>query len=161
MAALENSVSNAHTDGRFLQPSGLRFAASWRLIEGKRVLGAYYKPPAGHEQVIDRERRYTVAMVSFIASGFDGYGCFKDEETLVGEEGAMTDTNLMLQIFGYSLSSSHEHGGKGDMLNETTLGIERARRSIIVGQDEGDGLPVVAPTQDGRIELVEQLAVEL
>ena len=91
-------------------------------------------------------------MVSFIASGFDGYSWFKDEETLVGEEGAMTDTNLMLQIFGYSLSSSHEIDSQLGILDETSLGIERARRLIIVGQDEGDGLPVVAPSKDRRIE---------
>lgn len=152
LAALENSVCNAHTDGRFLQLSGLRFVFNWRLPEGKRVLVAYYKPLTGHEQVIEPERKYTIAMVSFIASGFDGYSWFKDEETLVGEEGAMTDTNLMLQIFGYSLTSSHQIDNQLGMLDETSLGIERARRFVIVGQDEEDGLPVVAPTQDGRIE---------
>lgn len=77
LAALENSVGNAHTDGRFLQLSGLRVVANWRLPEGNRVLRAYNKPLAGPEQDIDLERKYTVAMVSFIASGFrrchDGY----------------------------------------------------------------------------------------
>lgn len=161
LAALENSVGNAHTDGRFLQISGLRFVANWRLSEGKRVLGAYYKPLSGPEQVINPERKYTIAMVSFIASGFDGYSCFKDEETVVGEEGAMTDTKLMLQIFGYSLSSCQGNGGKGDMLDETTLGINRARKCIIVGKDKEDGLPFVAPTQNKRIEFVGETAAEI
>lgn len=160
LAALENSVSNAHTDGRFLQFSGLRVAASWRRPEGKRILSAVYKPIVGPEQVINLEKIYTIAMVSFIASGFDGYSWFKDEPTLVGEEGAMTDTNLMLQIFGYSLSGNHENGGKGDIFDETTLGIERARRCIIVSRDQEFGLPVVAPVRDGRIEFVEEPAIE-
>lgn len=75
---------------------------------------------------------------------------------MVGEKGAMTGTNLMLQIFGYAGSGIKESGGKGDMLDETTLGIGRARRCIIVGQNEEDGLPVVAPTQDGRIVFTEE-----
>lgn len=154
LAALENSVGNGHTDGRFLQLSGLRIVADWRLPEGNRVLGAYYKPLTGPEQDIDPERKYTIAMVSFIASGFDGYSWFKDEETLVGEEGAMTDTNLMLQVFDESLSGRHENGGKRDALDKATIGIERARKCIIVGKDDGDGLPIVAPTRDGRIEFV-------
>lgn len=156
LAALENSVGNAHTDGRFLQLSGLRVVANWRLPEGNRVLRAYNKPLAGPEQDIDLERKYTVAMVSFIASGFDGYSWFKDEETLVGEEGAMTDTNLMLQIFDDSLSGRHETGGKRDVLDKATIGIERARKCIIVGKDNGDGLPIIAPTRDGRIEFVQE-----
>lgn len=124
------------------------------------MLEAYYVPPGESEQRIDRQRTYTIAMVSFIASGFDGYTWFKGEETIVGEEGAMTDTNLFLQIFRYS--APDEQGGDGGEQkedDETTYGIERARRAIIMDRDEADGLPVVAPTVAGRISFVEQAAL--
>jgi 5'-nucleotidase, C-terminal domain len=157
LAALENSVSNAHTDGRFLQFSGLRLVASWHRPEGLRVLDAYYVPLSGPEQKIDQKRSYTIAMVSFIASGFDGYTWFKDEETLVSEEGAMTDTSLMLQIFRYSLSERcSDDAGEESEDDETSQGIERARKAIIVAKDEADGLPIVGPAVDGRIRFVRE-----
>lgn len=72
----------------------------------------------------------------------------------------MTDTNLFLQIFRYSVPD--EQGGDGGEQkedDETTYGIERARRAIIMDRDEADGLPVVAPTVAGRISFVEQAAL--
>ena len=123
---------------------------------------------------------YTIAMVSFIASGFDGYHCFKDEESLVDAEGAMTDTSLMLQILGYSLSEEDRsgtdsidgNGGDGDSNgshkgppleetgegeeDKTEQGIQRAREAIIVGRNTIDGLPIVSPTIDGRLKFLDE-----
>lgn len=176
LTALENSVSDAHTDGRFLQISGLRVVANWNLQEGRRVLEAHYQPVSGRPQKIDPEQLYTIAMVSFIASGFDGYNCFKHEETLIDTEGAMTDTNLVLQIFGYSLSVEDRsiknnidgsadgvdgNGGRKSPLLEqveedkTELGIQRAREAIIIGSNDIDGLPTVNPDTDERLRFVE------
>lgn len=80
---------------------------------------------------------YTVTMVSFIAEGFDGYSLFKDTETLVGVEGAMTDTSLMLRIF------------RGPDSNTTDEMIDRARSALIVGEE--GGLPLVRPGMEKRI----------
>ncbi|KAK2756668.1 hypothetical protein FQN54_005113 [Arachnomyces sp. PD_36] len=178
LTTLENSVSDAHTDGRFLQVSGLRVVASWRRKEGSRILEVYYKPVSGALQKIDPERSYTIAMVSFIASGFDGYYCFKDEETVVDTEGAMTDTSLVLQIFGYTLEEEDRsgtdsiydkeddgvdtNGGGGTPLLEegendkTERGIQRAREAIIVGVNDVDGLPIVSPGIDDRLKFVSE-----
>lgn len=96
-------------------------------------------------------------MVSFIAAGFDGYTSFKDAETIVGEEGAMTDTGLLLKVLGYE---SHSEGvaigekkGGGD---DVDAGVGKAREAIVVGYDGRDGLPVVGPIVDGRITFVEE-----
>lgn len=176
LTALENSVSDAHTDGRFLQVSGLRVVANWRRPEGDRILEVYYHPVSGTPEKIDPERSYTIAMVSFIACGFDGYHCFKDEETLIDTEGAMTDTNLVLQIFGYTLSEEdrptknsiqgNEDGGDGISGNKTPplekeeedkteQGIQRAREAVIIGKNDNDGLPIVSPGTEERLRFVD------
>ncbi|KAM5496409.1 putative UDP-sugar diphosphatase [Microsporum canis] len=165
LSALENSVSDSHTDGRFLQVSGMRFTASWQRPEGSRVLEAYFEPKPGVLEKINPERAYTIAMVSFIATGFDGYGCFKAEETLVDAEGAMTDTSLMLQVFrhsrkpdndahDYKADGKPEDGNEAEADDRTEKGVKRAMEAIITGYDDMDGLPVVSPTIDGRLTFV-------
>lgn len=180
LSALENSVSNAHTDGRFLQVSGLRVVANWRRQEGSRILEVYYQPVLGEPQKIDPELSYTIAMVSFIASGFDGYHCFEDEETLVDTEGAMTDTNLVLQIFGYSPSEEdhstrnkideNDDGAKSndasktlplhqEAEDKTEQGIQRAREAIIIGKNDIDGFPIVNPGTNERLRFIDGLTL--
>jgi 2',3'-cyclic-nucleotide 2'-phosphodiesterase (5'-nucleotidase family) len=147
--ALENSVSDAHTDGRFLQFSGLRIKAAWKRQECKRILQALFVPQDHFAEDVDPERTYTVAMVDFIASGFDGYTCFKEATSLIDEEGAMTDTNLLLTIF--------RPASNGDITtpkDETWLGIERARATIIKDYDTLDGLPIINPAVEGRIDFL-------
>jgi hypothetical protein len=162
--------------------SGLRVVANWRRPEGNRIREVYFKPSSGELRRINPYQTYTVAMVSFIASGFDGYHCFKEEETLVDTEGAMTDTNLVLQIFGYSLpqespSSDISIDSNGDGLDgkggnqtppihrdqkgreeedKTEQGIQRARDAIIIGRNDIDDLPIVSPNTDERLRFVDE-----
>ncbi|KAF3900196.1 2,3-cyclic-nucleotide 2-phosphodiesterase [Trichophyton interdigitale] len=159
LSALENSISDSHTDGRFLQVSGMRFKASWQRPEGSRVLGAFFEHKTGELEDINPGRSYTIAMVSFIATGFDGYDCFKAEETLVDAESAMTDTSLMLQIFRHSRKSNHanekvedKNDAEGD--DKTEMGVKRAMEAIITGYDDIDGLPIVSPVLDNRLTFV-------
>lgn len=149
--AFENSVSDAHTDGRFLQVSGVRIVADWDRPEGRRIGSVAYVPRDGPPQAIGAERMYTVAMVDFIASGFDGYRCFQDTETLVDAEGAMTDTNLLLQVFG--AAPAEDNGGVGGA-DRSTVGIQRAKESIILGRHSVNQLPVIRPRIEGRIRFV-------
>lgn len=135
LQALENSVSDMRTDGRFLQLSGLSILVDLRRHEGSRIMRAVLS--SGKPLLPDS--MYTVTMVSFIAEGFDGYGLFKDTETLVGIEGAMTDTSLMLRIFR----------GHADGSDSADAMVERARNAILVG--EQDGLPLVRPGIEKRI----------
>jgi len=159
LEALENSVGDSHTDGRFLQVSGLRIMVDWGCVDGERVKGVEFHAPTikegGEVQLIteplDGERMYSVAMVDFIASGFDGYACFKECETLVDAEGAMTDTNLLLETFGDTAKKENEEGEKADVHTE---GIERVKKAIILGRHEVDGLPVVGPVVDERITVI-------
>jgi hypothetical protein len=85
-------------------------------------------------------------MSSFIAAGFDGYTCFQSAETLVDKETAVTDTALLLQIFGYDRQGS-KTSNEGD-----TAGIDRARRAIVCGLHEINKLPIVSPVIEGRIQ---------
>ncbi|KAL8688923.1 MAG: hypothetical protein Q9224_004766 [Gallowayella concinna] len=159
--ALANSLSDAHTDGRFFQLSGLRIRASWSLPSMHRLLSAHFLPhdDSAPSVPIDAKQTYTVAMVSFIAAGFDGYVDMVDTETLVGEEGAMTDTALMLRIMGYE----NEQGGPGEEEkkeshrdDETDAGIQRARKAVLIGHHLHDSLPIVGPKEDGRIEFLDK-----
>ncbi|EFE34384.1 UDP-sugar hydrolase, putative [Trichophyton benhamiae CBS 112371] len=117
-AVLENSVSDAHTDGRFLHVSGLTMAVDWSRPEGQRVGDILYVPKHGIRRAVLSRDMYTVAMVDFIASGFDGYSCFRDCETLLDAEGSVTDTNLLLQVF--------EADGRGDKVNLNNMGKPRS-----------------------------------
>ncbi len=152
-AALENSVSDAHTDVRFMQLSGLRIYMDWNLAEGHRVTAIRHHPRHGAApDVLDLDRLYTVAMTNFIATGFDGYSCFENTDTIVDTEGAMTDTNLLLEVFGGAFTSRDKIGG--EVNDATTAGIARAREAVIKRYNESDGLPVIQPRLEGRIEVL-------
>jgi 5'-nucleotidase, C-terminal domain len=152
MAALENSISDSHMDGRFLQCSGIRFVGNWKKRQGERVTEAYWVTDNGSEEKLRSDRSYTAAMTAFIAGGFDGYTCFKGAANIIDEEGAMTDTTLLLQISGYK---SLEDTTDTSKVDETSEGIERARKAIIIGVNTRDQLPTISPVKAGRIKLYE------
>ncbi|KAL4908101.1 hypothetical protein BDW74DRAFT_174797 [Aspergillus multicolor] len=143
--ALENSVSDMHTDGRFLQVSRLRIVASWRRPEWSRVVDVLFERPDGSLEPLEPDRTYTVAMPSFIAQGYDGFSWFAELQTIVGEEAAMTDVGLLLAIFG------HEEPHDADV---HTVGIDRARVETVVGLNPEDSLPIVRPVVEDRIKFV-------
>ncbi|GIJ88231.1 hypothetical protein Asppvi_007149 [Aspergillus pseudoviridinutans] len=144
--ALENSVSDLHVDGRFMQCSGLHIVADWQQQEGRRILQlSLMQSPSMPAKQIVPSQIYTVVTSSFIAAGFDGYTCFQSAETLVDKETALTDTGLLLQIFGYDKEGLND----GD-----TTGIDRARRAIVCGMHGLDNLPIVSPVVEGRIRFV-------
>ncbi|KAI1452114.1 Metallo-dependent phosphatase-like protein [Annulohypoxylon moriforme] len=164
LGALENSVSDAHTDGRFLHFSGLKIVADWSLPEGSRVLEVWHHPssqpgcePDAPQRVVRGDgREFTTAMTAFIADGFDGYQCFRDQETLVSEEGAMTDTQLLLRMLGYTAGDEnveHHDSSKGNF-EEENMRIERARMAVVQDRNVETGLPSVAPMVEGRIKFV-------
>ncbi|KJZ77718.1 hypothetical protein HIM_02895 [Hirsutella minnesotensis 3608] len=150
--AFENSVSDAHMDGRFLQLSGVHMTADWSHREGSRVTSMTYLPTDGPSEPIDPDRMYSVAMVDFIALGFDGYSCFREAETLVEAEGAMTDTNLLLQVFGGALSKQEADITDADFDDDTAGGISRAKSAVIHRWHEVSKLPVIKPSIEGRIQ---------
>jgi 2',3'-cyclic-nucleotide 2'-phosphodiesterase (5'-nucleotidase family) len=152
-AALENSVSDAHTDGRFLCLSGLRTLVHWICPEGQRIKDIHFLPGNGRGvESLDRNRFYTVAMSSFISSGFDGYTCLTDAEIIVDVEGAMTDTDLMLQVFKGALKPGETNAR--EVADKTTAGLARAREAVIKRWHEGDRLPIVGPVLDRRVRAV-------
>ncbi|KAI1859841.1 hypothetical protein JX265_010290 [Neoarthrinium moseri] len=151
--SLENSVSDAHTDGRFMQVSGLSISVNWHHEEGDRILSIFHHPrqnPAPYP--LQHDRMYTVAMTNFIAAGFDGYSCFESTETMIDVEGAMTDTNLLLEVFGGAFTSRDRVDG--ELNDNTTAGLMRARKEIVIAYNESDGLPVIRPRLEGRIKVI-------
>lgn len=142
---MENSIGDMHMDGRFFQIAGLRMVATWQRKPGHRVLDIFLDRPGTTPQKLHPSRMYTVALPKFIGDGFDGYTLFPAEETIVDEETAITDTGLMLQIFGHKA----EEG-----CDDHEMGIQRAQAVIIVGT-ASDGLPIVNPVVDGRIRFIE------
>jgi UDP-sugar diphosphatase len=142
---MENSIGDMHMDGRFLQVAGLRMVATWQRKPEHRVLEIFLDRPGAAPQKLDPSRVYTVALPKFIGDGFDGYTSFPAEETIVDEETAITDTGLMLQIFGQKAE---------ERCDDHELGIQRAQAVTIVGT-ASDGLPIVNPVVDGRIRFIE------
>lgn len=146
---MENSFSDMHTDGRFLQISGLRVVACWQRAQGNRILSLTINCRDSMDpKKLDLTQDYTVAMSEFIARGFDGYTDLLETETLVEPEASSTDTGLLLSMFG------HDERGI-DKQQAISRGIERARKVTICGRKSIDGLPIVNPSQDGRIRFVE------
>ncbi|WDK20457.1 hypothetical protein CGRA01v4_11744 [Colletotrichum graminicola] len=91
----------------------------------------------------------TVAMVAFIADVFDGYGRFRDQETLVNKEEGVTDTQLLLRILGYQYD---REGGTKEVHDDAVEADElRFRRTpdAISTQSTEAGLPIVAPATEG------------
>ncbi|KAL3961233.1 hypothetical protein ACCO45_002756 [Purpureocillium lilacinum] len=153
LEALENSFSDAHTDGRFFQYAGLTVVADWRKPEGSRVLEVWACPDKTKPETRSRicrgdGRSFTIAMIAFIAEGFDGYTCFKDQETLVTEEGAITDTQLLLRTLGYG--HDEETNSHDEAVDEDEARFKRAREHIVTKWDRL-GLPIVSPVIEGRI----------
>lgn len=88
--ALENAACDI-VDGRFFQVSGVMFSIDALAPVGARIHGLYLAPPGHHlnacigdptqtqspapplKVLLRAEETYTVAMVAFIAEGFDGY----------------------------------------------------------------------------------------
>lgn len=150
--ALENSVSDAYTDGRFLQLSGLSITLDWGRPEGHRVRSILYNPSEGPSQSLESSGMYTVAMVDFIGSGFDGYSCFQAAETMVDAEGAITDTNLLLEMF----KMDSEDKLQAEIDDGHTDGINRARKAIICRHHDPDGLSIVSPMLEHRIQVIHE-----
>lgn len=146
---MENSIGDMHMDGRFLQIAGLRMVATWQREPGNRVLEISLDRPGATPQKLEPSRTYTVALPKFIGDGFDGYTLFPAEEAIVDEETAITDTGLMLQIFGHKAE---------ERCDDHEMGINRAQAVTIVGT-ASDGLPIVNPVVDGRIRFIECLAI--
>lgn len=112
-----------------------------------------YKSRDNARQHLQSDSMYSVAMVDFIGSGFDGYTCFKTAETLVDQERAITDTNALLGIFGNT-------DQKTMALTDTSQGqhqkgIDPARNAVVHGV-HGDGLPIVCPPLEGGITVLAQ-----
>jgi len=97
LAALENAVSKSAEDpepGRFLQVSGLRFAFDVNRPKGQRVLcvtvnGKPLSPTA----------TYSVATLSFLAGGKDGYEMFRGLDT----GSALQDDRTPREVLGDAL----------------------------------------------------------
>ncbi|EIM83023.1 Metallo-dependent phosphatase [Stereum hirsutum FP-91666 SS1] len=146
ITALENSVSDARTDGRFLQLSGMSLLVDLRQPNGNRVLRATLD--SGQELIegsMNGPKAYhTVAMVDFLGQGFDGYVGLAVAETLVDAEGAMTDTALIMSVLRGENDPEAER-----MEDDTEDKLKRARVAIVVGFREG--LPVVKPESENRI----------
>lgn len=149
ITALENSVSDARTDGRFLQLSGLSLYVDLRRPNGNRVLRATLD--SGVElidgSITDPDPYHTVAIGDFLGQGFDGYVGLAVAETLVDAEGAMTDTALILSV----LRGEGDESEARRMEDDTDDKLKRAREAIVVGLREG--LPVVKPELENRIVL--------
>ncbi|KAF9236777.1 Metallo-dependent phosphatase-like protein [Melanogaster broomeanus] len=157
ITALENAACDV-IDGRFLQVSGISFCIESHQPAGSRIHGVYLAPdhtcgaptPSALKMPLDDDNEYTVAMVAFIAEGFDDYTLFKDTPTLVGEEGGMSDSSLLMQVF-----QGNAHTAELDKVHEdqTDVSIRRARAAIIVGTT-AHGLPLVNPSVQGRIKYI-------
>lgn len=147
LAALENSLSDKHADGRFLQVSGLRLVANWTKPEGQRVLKKCTISEGGFEEEIDDEKWYRVAMPSLMILEHIGYFFLKDGITQTGSEMTVMKIRLLLEIFRAPMENRPR--------TRFAQGIKRARRAVIVGFLSELQIPVIRPKIDGRITFVD------
>ncbi|KAJ3159878.1 hypothetical protein HDU88_008402 [Geranomyces variabilis] len=143
LQALENSVGDSRTDGRFLQLSGVSVTVDLSRPQGHRVLTVVFTGDDSMKDApLDPRRIYHVAMTTFVADGYDGYNVFAGTEPVVGSEAGVSETDMLMQVFlpqGGDSFGEHEHPYK-------------AREAVVVRTDEG--LPVVRPAVEGRIVFV-------
>ncbi|KAK4167889.1 5'-nucleotidase, partial [Cladorrhinum sp. PSN259] len=123
LAALENSLSDRHSDGRFLQVSGLKLEASWQRNQGRRLISANWtldllddddgifnlsNHTGGggvHEEPIRPDQNYVVAMTEWLANGWGGYNMLSPSKPLPPPQSSknaaspITDTDLILSTF--------------------------------------------------------------
>jgi len=84
--ALENGVRYwPGPAGRFPCVSGIRFSFDGTKPELERVDRTSVEVGG---QVLDLDRKYTLATKQYVADGNDGYVCFRGSETLIDEEHA-------------------------------------------------------------------------
>lgn len=173
LAALENSLSNRHADGRFLQFAGLRMEASWQRPQGRRVISANWTLDLldGTEirEPVYPEQQYMIAMTEWMANGWGGYGMLRDSPVVRGgPEVGITDTDLLLSTFAEWeeaddrwLRSDKGESAIGEYLYDEQLSprlynLRNVRTRVVCDQAEGSRLPGVWPRADGRIKFVKQ-----
>ncbi|KAK4224673.1 5'-nucleotidase [Podospora fimiseda] len=172
LSALENSFSNRHADGRFLQVSGLRIKATWQRPKGTRVISAKWTFPLLDGTQINEpiypDRNYMVAMTEWMAEGWGGYSILRESQYLTKNTSAVgiTDTDLMISAFAewdkadqkWFLSEKNEQDvkeyfyGREEPLSMREYQLRNVRARLVKYLDEGR-LPGVKPEVDGRIKL--------
>ncbi|WP_243299278.1 bifunctional metallophosphatase/5'-nucleotidase [Bacillus litorisediminis] len=91
-AALENGVSKVETlGGGFLQVSGMSYSYRPSNPVGERVEEIFI-----NQEPLDPNKEYLVALPNYIYNGGDGYN-FSGSETIVGEESARTDAEVLIE----------------------------------------------------------------
>ncbi len=99
LSALENAVSKSAEDsepGRFLQVSGLRFSFDPSRPRGQRILCASVEG-----QPVSPSATYSLATLSFLASGKDGYEMFRG----LPSTSALSDGRTPREILSEALRS--------------------------------------------------------
>ncbi|KAK4657545.1 hypothetical protein QC762_213795 [Podospora pseudocomata] len=175
-AALENSVSERHADGRFLQIGGLRVNASLARPEGDRIFSAKWVLQehvngTRIEEHIRDEKNYTVAMTEWLANGWGGFSMLRKEQSLrEGEAEGMTDTDLFFKAFGewsdidnafISMATENRKKKQAPLavkkylnnpyLSSRNSGLWAVRYKMVLGKDDEKGVLIVSPKVDGRI----------
>ncbi|KAK0672370.1 5'-nucleotidase [Cercophora samala] len=175
-AALENSVSKRHADGRFLQLGGLRINASLSRPEGERIVSARWvlqehANGTRIEEDIRDEEHYTVAMTEWLANGWGGFSMLRKGQLLQGGEAqGMTDTDLFFKTFGEwsevdntfisTVTGKRKQKQASVVLKEyldnpylsgQNSGLRAVRYKMVLGKDGEKGVPIVSPKTDGRI----------
>ncbi|KAK4175355.1 5'-nucleotidase [Triangularia setosa] len=185
-AALENSVSNRHADGRFLQLGGLRLNASRSRPEGERIVSARWvlqehANGTRIEEDIRDEEYYTVAMTEWLANGWGGFSMLRKGQLLRGgETPGMTDTDLFFKTFGewsevdnVFISMITENRKKkqtpavlkeyldNPYLSSQNSSLRAVRYKMVLGKDGEKGVPIVSPETDGRIHFHKERNLEV
>ncbi|XP_052229236.1 trifunctional nucleotide phosphoesterase protein YfkN-like isoform X2 [Dreissena polymorpha] len=97
LAALENGVSQVpKLEGRFPQVAGLSFVYDASKNPGSRVESSLVKV---QEDYLDFDKTYRLCTKEYIASGKDGYDCFKDCPVVVESEQCPTISTAIRNHF--------------------------------------------------------------
>ncbi|KAK3995698.1 5'-nucleotidase [Cladorrhinum sp. PSN332] len=176
LAALENSLSNRHADGRFLQISGLKLEASWQRPQGSRLISASWifdllNGGGKIEEPIYPDQTYMVAMTEWMANGWGGYKMLADDARWLrnGSAVGITDTDLMLSTFaGWGQDDekwfwSDKDGEDiawyfdgGNKMPVREYQLRQVRSKVVKHLETEHALPQVKPEVDGRMAFVKE-----
>lgn len=98
--ALEHGLAEMHASqesGRFAQVAGLRFAYDARRPVGERVQELVINGTA-----LIEDRRYTLAVNLYLATGGDGYKIFRGQRYLLAPENALSETAEVIEALAKS-----------------------------------------------------------
>jgi 2',3'-cyclic-nucleotide 2'-phosphodiesterase/3'-nucleotidase len=117
--ALENGISQIESGaGRYPQVSGIQFSYNPKLIPGARLLDVKL-----NGEKLDKNSKYTIAVVDFMANGGDGYTAFKGSKVLLDKNAGPLLSKVVSDYIQQKQTISPMTEGRIQITDKTSAGL--------------------------------------